>query len=166
MGKVVAGSTVSLDGYIARPNESGFEHLLAWFDLGDIEFPSLNPDVQFRLINTSRPARRALQSLVLMDDGHILRRAPVWLSRRGTCQPTLIWGIHVFSRIPRCFGDGCRRLDCRSMRLQHSDIVDFRPSRWNPDAQSHRDRHTNAATDAHGDFDPRARRCPARRFPP
>jgi hypothetical protein len=27
MGKVVAGATVSLDGYIAGPNESGFEHL-------------------------------------------------------------------------------------------------------------------------------------------
>jgi hypothetical protein len=26
MGKVVAGGTVSLDGYIAGPNESGFEH--------------------------------------------------------------------------------------------------------------------------------------------
>jgi hypothetical protein len=28
MGKVVAGATVSLDGYIAGPNESGFEHLV------------------------------------------------------------------------------------------------------------------------------------------
>ena len=27
MGKVVAGGTVSLDGYIAGSNESGFEHL-------------------------------------------------------------------------------------------------------------------------------------------
>jgi dihydrofolate reductase len=49
MGKVVAGATVSLNGYIAGPNESGFEHLFAWFAGGDFEYPSLNPDVKFRL---------------------------------------------------------------------------------------------------------------------
>jgi dihydrofolate reductase len=48
MGKVVAGATVSLDGYIAGPNESGFEHLFAWFAGGDFEFPSVNPDVELR----------------------------------------------------------------------------------------------------------------------
>jgi dihydrofolate reductase len=49
MGKVVAGATVSLNGYIAGPNESGFEDLFAWFAGGDFEYPSLNPDVKFRL---------------------------------------------------------------------------------------------------------------------
>jgi hypothetical protein len=29
MGKVVTGGTVSLEGYIAGPNESGFEHVFA-----------------------------------------------------------------------------------------------------------------------------------------
>lgn len=49
MGKVVAGATVSLDGYIAAPIESGLEHLFAWFDGGNHGLPSLNPDLQFRL---------------------------------------------------------------------------------------------------------------------
>jgi hypothetical protein len=40
MGKVVAGGTVSLDGYIAGPNGSGFEHLFAWFAGGDRTIPS------------------------------------------------------------------------------------------------------------------------------
>jgi hypothetical protein len=44
MGKVVAEATVSLDGYVAGPNESGFEHLFAWFAGGDFEFPSSDPD--------------------------------------------------------------------------------------------------------------------------
>jgi hypothetical protein len=61
MGKVVAGATVSLDGYIAGPNESGFEHLFAWFAGGDFEFPSLNPDVQFRL---TEPDYRYLRDVV------------------------------------------------------------------------------------------------------
>jgi dihydrofolate reductase len=52
MGKVLAGATVSLDGYIAGPNESGFEHLFAWFAGGDFEYPSVNPAVQFHLIES------------------------------------------------------------------------------------------------------------------
>lgn len=61
MGKVVAGATVSLDGYIAGPNGSGFEHLFAWFAGGDFEFPSVNPDVEFRL---TEPDYRYLQEIV------------------------------------------------------------------------------------------------------
>ena len=49
MGKVMAGATVSLDGYIAGPNESGFEHLFAWLNAGEHEFPSANPEVSFHL---------------------------------------------------------------------------------------------------------------------
>jgi hypothetical protein len=37
MGKFAAGATVSLDGYIAGPDESGFEHLFVRFDGGDLE---------------------------------------------------------------------------------------------------------------------------------
>jgi dihydrofolate reductase len=44
MGKVTVSGTVSLDGYIAGPDETGFEHLFAWFAGGNIEFPSVNPD--------------------------------------------------------------------------------------------------------------------------
>jgi dihydrofolate reductase len=49
MDKVVTGASVSLDGYIAGPNETGFEHLFAWYGGGDIEFPSTHPELTFRL---------------------------------------------------------------------------------------------------------------------
>jgi dihydrofolate reductase len=49
MGKVITGGSVSLDGYIAGPNETGFEHLFAWYGGGDIAFPSTHPELQFRL---------------------------------------------------------------------------------------------------------------------
>lgn len=49
MGKVVTGASVSLDGYIAGPEETGFEHLFAWYDAGDIEFPSTHPELRFAL---------------------------------------------------------------------------------------------------------------------
>ena len=61
MGKVVAAATVSLDGYIAGPNESGFEHLFAWFDGGNHELPSLNPNLHFRL---TEPDYRYMRDVV------------------------------------------------------------------------------------------------------
>jgi dihydrofolate reductase len=61
MGKVVAGASVSLDGYIAGPHESGFEHLFAWFAGGDFRFPSADPDVQYRM---TEPDYRYLRDVV------------------------------------------------------------------------------------------------------
>ena len=49
MGRVVASAAVSLDGYIAGPNETGFEHLFAWFADGDHEFATTDPNVRFML---------------------------------------------------------------------------------------------------------------------
>jgi dihydrofolate reductase len=49
MGIVTTSASVSLDGFIAGPEGSGFEHLFAWYDAGDHEFPSANPGVSFRL---------------------------------------------------------------------------------------------------------------------
>jgi dihydrofolate reductase len=49
MGKILTGASVSLDGYIAGPEETGFEHLFAWYSAGDIEFPSTHPEIPFRL---------------------------------------------------------------------------------------------------------------------
>jgi hypothetical protein len=46
---VVVEATVSLDGFIAGPNESGSERLFAWFAGGDMTFPSWNPSFQIRL---------------------------------------------------------------------------------------------------------------------
>ena len=49
MSKIVTGASVSLDGYIAGPGESGFEHLFAWYAAGDVEFPSTHPEIPFAL---------------------------------------------------------------------------------------------------------------------
>jgi len=34
MSKVFTGASMSLDGYISGPNESGFEHLFKWYMRG------------------------------------------------------------------------------------------------------------------------------------
>ena len=36
---------MSLDGYIAGPEESGFDLLFQWYGNGDVEIPSASPDV-------------------------------------------------------------------------------------------------------------------------
>ncbi|MBC3983384.1 dihydrofolate reductase family protein [Streptomyces sp. AC536] len=46
MSKVTTGATtMSLDGYIAGPEESGFDLLFQWYGDGDVEIPSASPDV-------------------------------------------------------------------------------------------------------------------------
>ncbi|WP_030514474.1 dihydrofolate reductase family protein [Nocardia sp. NRRL WC-3656] len=49
MATVVCGASMSLDGYIAGPEESGFEHLFAWYEAGDQTYPSTHPEVRFSL---------------------------------------------------------------------------------------------------------------------
>jgi dihydrofolate reductase len=49
MGRILTGASVSLDGYIAGPNESGFEHLFAWYNAGDVTFESTHPEIPFNL---------------------------------------------------------------------------------------------------------------------
>ncbi|MGW0052287.1 dihydrofolate reductase family protein [Nocardia nova] len=49
MATVVCGASMSLDGYIAGPDESGFEHLFAWYEAGDRTYPSTHPEVRFSL---------------------------------------------------------------------------------------------------------------------
>ncbi len=61
MGRTLTAASVSLDGYIAGPNETGFEHLFAWYNAGEIDFPSTHPEVSFRLTATDH---RYLQGCV------------------------------------------------------------------------------------------------------
>jgi dihydrofolate reductase len=48
MGKVITGATMSIDGYIAGPGESGFDLLFQWYGNGDVEIPTANPDLTIR----------------------------------------------------------------------------------------------------------------------
>jgi dihydrofolate reductase len=49
MSTVFTGASMSLDGYIAGPSESGFEHLFKWYGNGDIEVPTTKPDMTLRM---------------------------------------------------------------------------------------------------------------------
>jgi dihydrofolate reductase len=53
MSKVTTGGTMSLDGYIAGPDESGFDRLFQWYGNGDVEWPTTHADMTFRLTQAS-----------------------------------------------------------------------------------------------------------------
>lgn len=44
---------MSLDGYIAGPGDSGFEHLFAWYGNGDVEIRTTDPNLTMRLTEQS-----------------------------------------------------------------------------------------------------------------
>ena len=48
MGKVVASASMSLDGYIAKADNT-IGHLFDWFDNGDVELRTINPDITLHL---------------------------------------------------------------------------------------------------------------------
>jgi len=47
MSKVTVGATMSLDGYIAGPNDTGFDLLFRWYGNGDVVTTTGNPDMPF-----------------------------------------------------------------------------------------------------------------------
>jgi dihydrofolate reductase len=53
MSKIYTGATMSLDGYIAGPEESGFDRLFQWYENGDVEWPTTHADMTFRLTQAS-----------------------------------------------------------------------------------------------------------------
>lgn len=53
MSKVTVGASMSIDGYVAGPNESGFDLLFQWYGNGDVEIPTGNPDMTFKTTKAS-----------------------------------------------------------------------------------------------------------------
>jgi len=49
MSKVYTGASMSLDGYVSGPDETGFEHLFTWYGTGDVEVTTADPNVTFRM---------------------------------------------------------------------------------------------------------------------
>ena len=59
MGKITTDATMSIDGYLAGPGDSGFDLLFHWNGNGDVETPTGNPTTPSV---RPPPARRTLPS--------------------------------------------------------------------------------------------------------
>jgi len=53
MSTVYTGASMSLDGYIAGPSETGFEHLFQWYGDGDVAVPTGDPNMTLRMSQVS-----------------------------------------------------------------------------------------------------------------
>jgi dihydrofolate reductase len=60
MSKVTTGATMSLDGFIAGPNHDGFDYLFKWYNRGDVEIPTGDPQMTFRTSAASAEHLRKL----------------------------------------------------------------------------------------------------------
>jgi dihydrofolate reductase len=60
MTKVFTGASMSLDGYISGPAETGFEHLFKWYGNGDVEVPTSKPEMTPRMSAASAQHFRSL----------------------------------------------------------------------------------------------------------
>ncbi len=63
MSKVFTGASMSLDGYISGPNESGFEHLFKWYNNGEVTVPTADPNLTMQMTEKSANYFRQLQAM-------------------------------------------------------------------------------------------------------
>lgn len=47
--RITTGASLWLDGYIAGPGETGFEHLFAYMAGGEVEVPTADPEMTLRM---------------------------------------------------------------------------------------------------------------------
>ena len=64
MTKVYTGASMSLDGYISGPSETGFEHLFKWYSNGDVVVPTSQPDMTLRMSAVSAEHFRNLIDMI------------------------------------------------------------------------------------------------------
>jgi len=77
MGKIKAGATMSLDGYIAGPEDTGFDLLFKWYQGGDVEVPM--PD-----------------STAQVPDSHVSDATAELLRREMSSWGALVVGRHLY----------------------------------------------------------------------
>jgi dihydrofolate reductase len=63
MSKVFTGASMSLDGYISGPAETGFEHLFKWYGNGDVEVPTTKPEMTMRMTAVSAEHQRRMADM-------------------------------------------------------------------------------------------------------
>ena len=61
MGKVITQASMSLDGYIAQPDDQVGE-LFDWSEAGDVNVPNPNEDISFKVDDASAETLRDLTS--------------------------------------------------------------------------------------------------------
>jgi dihydrofolate reductase len=105
MTKVFSGASMSLDGYISGPAETGFEHLFKWYGNGDVEVPTADPEMTLRMTAASAEHFRNLvdNTGALVVGRKLFDSTDAWGGRHPMDRPVVV----VTHRVP----DGWPRQD-------------------------------------------------------
>jgi dihydrofolate reductase len=92
MSKVYTGATMSLDGYISGPDETGFDRLFQWYGNGDVEIPTTHSDMTFRVTPPSAEHVRALIDMtgVLVVGRHLFDMTSAWGGNHPLGRPVVV----------------------------------------------------------------------------
>jgi dihydrofolate reductase len=80
MPEVYTGASMSIDGYIAGPDESGFDELFKWYGNGDVQLETANPGISMRMTEVGAAHVRGLmeQTGVLVCGRHLFDITSGW----------------------------------------------------------------------------------------
>ena len=106
MGKVCAGATMSLDGYIAGPDDTGFDLLFKWYEAGDVEVPMPHPSPGVPDPRVSAETAAHLRSEfarwgALVVGRHLYNLTNAWGGRHPLGVPTVVLTHHPPEDRPR-----------------------------------------------------------------
>ncbi len=92
MTKVFTGATMSLDGYISGPAETGFEHLFKWYGNGDVVVPTTHPELTFRLSAASAEHFRTIIDMTgaLVVGRHLFDFTGAWGGNHPMGRPVVV----------------------------------------------------------------------------
>ena len=92
MSKVTTGATMSLDGYIAGPDDSHFDLLFRWYANGPVVTETVNPDLSF---STTEEDAESLKSMIrstgcLVVGRHLYDLTNAWGGRHPMDVPCVV----------------------------------------------------------------------------
>jgi dihydrofolate reductase len=92
MSKVTTGATMSLDGYIAGPGDSGFDLLFRWYANGDVVTTTANPELSTSTTQADADHIRALTARTgaLVVGRHLYDLTNAWGGRHPMDVPTVV----------------------------------------------------------------------------
>jgi len=92
MSKVTVGATMSLDGYIAGPNDTGFDLLFRWYGNGDVVTTTGNPDMPFSTTAEDAEHLRSLMERMgcLVVGRHLYDLTNAWGGRHPLDVPCVV----------------------------------------------------------------------------
>jgi dihydrofolate reductase len=95
MGKVSAGATMSLDGFIAGPNDTGFDLLFKWYGAGDVEVPMPDSTAEVPTPRVSAESARLLRQEMaswgaLVVGRHLYELTNAWNGRHPLGVTTVV----------------------------------------------------------------------------